>query len=71
MPQPLLHLGNIRVMRERIGGSGGAQRMYAETMHVSVDAHECAVVSDDFLIYGSWVQVFGERLASVRGWMAI
>jgi hypothetical protein len=65
MPQPLLHLGNVRVMRERIGRRSSTQRMHAETVHIGVDAHECAVMPDNLLINGSWMQVFGENLCDV------
>jgi hypothetical protein len=37
MPQPLLHLGNVRVVRQGIGRRGGAQRMPAKAMHVGTD----------------------------------
>ena len=34
MSQPLLHVGNVRIMRQCIGGSRGTQRMHAEPVHV-------------------------------------
>jgi len=38
MPQSLLHFGNVRIMRQGIGGGSGTQSMHAETVHVCIDA---------------------------------
>ena len=65
MSQPLLHFGNVRVMRESIGGSGGTQGMHAESVRISVDAHHSAIMPDNLLIHGCWVQVLGENLGNV------
>jgi hypothetical protein len=43
MPQPLLHFGNVRVMRQRIGRRGGAQGMYTEAVYIGINAHKGAV----------------------------
>src|SRR5262249_32568765 len=65
MPQPLLHFGNVRVMREGIRRCGGTQGMHAEAVHIGVDTHQSAVVPHDLLIHGRWVQVLGKCLANV------
>src|SRR5215831_3875666 len=65
MPQPLLHLGNVRVMSECIGCSRGTQSMHAEAVHIGVDAYHSAVVPDNLLIHGRWVQMLGEGFADV------
>lgn len=41
--QPLLDLGDIGIMRERVGRRRGPQRMHAEALHRRVDAHRLAV----------------------------
>ena len=63
MPQPLLHFGNVRVMRERIRGSSSTQRMYAETMHVSVDAHHGTIVLYNLLVHRRGIKVFCAMVA--------
>src|SRR5713226_4009627 len=35
--EPLLNLGDIRFMRERISGGGGAQRMHAKAVYFGAD----------------------------------
>jgi hypothetical protein len=57
VPQPLLYLGNVRVVGERIGGGCGAQRMHTETVHIGVDAHYGPVMLDNLLIHGIRMQV--------------
>ena len=58
MPQPLLHLGNVGVMRQGIRGRGSAQRMHAEAMHVATGAVSLlprvlsAPLSAPFLFFG-------------------
>jgi hypothetical protein len=38
MPQPLLHLSNVGIVRQRIGCRGGTQCVYAEAVHVATGA---------------------------------
>jgi hypothetical protein len=39
MPQPLLHFGNVGIVRQCIGRRGGTQGMHAEAVHIRVDAY--------------------------------
>jgi len=37
--QPLLHFGDVRIMRERVGGRRRSQGMHAEALHVLMDTY--------------------------------
>jgi hypothetical protein len=60
VPQPLLHLGDVGMMREGVRRRGRAQRVYTEPMHVDGDAYRCAVVFDHLVIHGFGIQRFAE-----------
>ena len=63
--QPLLHLGNVRVMRQRIGGGRGTQRMHAETMHIGIDADHGAVVLHNPLVDRIRMEMLREYLGDI------
>src|SRR5262252_4550387 len=65
MLQSLLYFGNVRVMREGIGRSGGAQRMDTKAVYIGVDTDHSTVMPDNLLIHGSWVQVLGKNLCRI------
>ncbi len=74
MPQPLLHLGNVGIMRQGIGGGRGTQRMHSEAMHVAPGAVESlprvldASLSASFLFLGRHqYHQTGCRLADLLG----
>src|SRR4029453_10893892 len=50
MPQPLLHLGDVGVVRECIRGGCRTQGMHAEAVHVRVDADLFPVVAHNLLV---------------------
>jgi hypothetical protein len=45
--EPFLDLGDICLMRKRVGGRGGTQRMHTEAVHFGADAGRAAVFQDD------------------------
>src|SRR5712691_9484231 len=65
MPQPLLHFGNVRIMRQGIRRRGGTQRVHAEAMHISIDAHHSTVVLHYPLVHRIRMQMLGENLGDV------
>lgn len=50
MPQPFLQLGNIRLVRQGIGGGRGSHRMHAEAVDLEIQAGFLPVFSDDVSI---------------------
>jgi hypothetical protein len=65
MPQPLLHLGNVRVMRQGIGGGSGTQRMHAEAMHLGVDPDHGSIALYYPLVHRIRMQVLRQRLGDI------
>jgi hypothetical protein len=51
MAEPLLYLGFIGLMRERIRGSGGAQRMDAQPVYFGADTGFKSVLPHNILIH--------------------
>ena len=56
MSKPFLNFPNIGLVRECVGGGGGAERMDAETDHLAADAGHQTVVPHDIAIDGGRVQ---------------
>jgi hypothetical protein len=50
MPQPLLHFGDVGIVRQRIRRSRRTQGMHTETVHVGVDTDLLTVVTDNLLV---------------------
>lgn len=50
MAEPLLNLGDIGLMRERVGSRGGAQRMHAQPIDFGADAGLQAVMAHDVAV---------------------
>jgi hypothetical protein len=50
MPQPVLNLGDIGFVRERVGRGRGPQRMHAEAGDLAADAGFEAVFEDDIAV---------------------
>ena len=48
--EPFLDLGDIEIMRERVGGGGRAQRMDAKPVDLTADAGLLAVFTDNIAI---------------------
>jgi len=48
--QPFLDLGDVGLVRERVGGSRGAQGVHAETVHLGTDACLQAVFLDNVAV---------------------
>jgi len=56
MPKPFLNLGDIGLVRERVGGGRGAQRVHAQAVHLAVDARREPVMADDVAIDRSAIE---------------
>ena len=65
MPQPLLDLGDIGVVRQGIGGGRRSQRVHAEAVNVGIDAHLLTVAPHDFLVHRGGVERFVQRPGGV------
>jgi hypothetical protein len=65
MPEPYLHLGHVGLMGERIGGSGGPQRVRAEAGEFLGEAALATVTPHDVPIREYRVQGLGRDLAVV------
>ena len=50
MSEPLLHLGNVAVVRKGVCSAGGAERMYAQAIDLSADAGLKAVLPYDVAV---------------------
>jgi hypothetical protein len=50
MAKPLLHLGDIGLVRERVGRRRGAQRMHTQAVNLGVDAGFPAIFLHDIPI---------------------
>jgi hypothetical protein len=48
--QPLLHLGNVCVMHQRIRGGRGTQRVHAEAMDIGIDTDHGTVMLHNPLV---------------------
>jgi hypothetical protein len=59
MPEPLLHLGDVRVVRQSIRGGRGPQGMDAEAVDIGGDADLLAVVADNVRVDRIWTQMEG------------
>ena len=65
MPEPLLHLGNIGVVRQGIGRRGGTQGMHAKSVYIGIDAHHRTVALYNALVHRIRMQVLREYLGDV------
>ena len=60
MTQPFLHLGNIGIVLQGVCRRRRPQRMHAEAMHITVDAHLLSVAPHDLLMgYDNDSFIFG------------
>src|SRR5215831_4231272 len=50
MPQPLLHFGNVRIMRQCVRRCRRAKRVHTEPVHIDRDTYRFAVALHDLLI---------------------
>ncbi len=67
MPKPLLDLGNIGLVRQRIGGSRGPQRMDAKAVHLSADAGLQSILPHNILIHRGGIERAVEIAGAVVG----
>ena len=51
MPEPLLHLGDVGLVVERVGRGRGSQRVHAEPLDVHADTH-CRSVPVPYVLLG-------------------
>jgi hypothetical protein len=63
MPQPLLDLRNIAIMRQGVRRHGRAQRVHTEAVHIDRDADLTAMALHDIIMDRFGVQ----RLAELAG----
>ena len=56
MTEPLLHFGDIRLVRECVRGGGGAERMHAQSVNLGVDASGQALMPHDVPVDRCWVK---------------
>ena len=56
MAKPLLDLGDIGIVRERIGGGGGAQRMHTQPDDFGADAGFSPVFDDNVAVHRAGIE---------------
>src|SRR5437762_2627707 len=70
MAEPLLDLGDVGLVREGVGSSGGAQGVHAQAVHFGADAGGQAVMANDVPVDGSGIeraiQFFGSAVVLDR-----
>ena len=54
--KPFLHLGDVSLVRERIRGRRGAQRVHAQPVYLGADAGLKAVFSHDVAVDGAGIE---------------
>ena len=64
MPEPDLHLGDVRFVLQGVGGGRRPQGMGAEAGHRR-QSDRAGIVPDDIPVDGRWVQRLGEGLGGV------
>src|SRR5712692_4812717 len=65
MPQPLLHFGDVRVVRQCIGGGCGTLGMDAEAVHICIDAYHSTVMLHNVVVDRIRMQMLSEDLGNV------
>src|ERR1019366_4249169 len=65
VPEPFLHLGDIRLVRERVRRRRRAQRVHAEPNHLSIDAGLASIFPEDVTVYGARLQMLVQRAGAV------
>ena len=65
MAQPLLHLSNIGLVVECVGGGRCAQRMNAEAFNLRSKARRATVFADNVVIDGIGIERAVERAGAV------
>ncbi len=65
MPQPFLHLGNVGLIGERVGGGCRPHGMHTDARHYVNQADVTSIPSDDVLIDRDGMQGLVERFGPV------
>jgi hypothetical protein len=65
MPEPELHLGDLRLVLEGIGGRRSLQGMDAQARHRVEQSHLAGILLHDVPVDGYRVQGFGQGFARV------
>src|SRR2546423_871100 len=61
-----LHLGNVRMVRQGVGGGGGTQRMHAEAVHIGIDADHGTLLQSMHLLLMQVRHFFGYSASNNR-----